>query len=159
MNEDVQHLRWLIIGHYITAALVALLACFPLIHLTVGLMLLFKPPAPPPGGEPFPVELFGLLFALIGGAVVLGGWALAACIFAAGRFLAARKRYYFCMVIAALSCIVFPIGTVLGVFTLLVLSRPSVKAMFLEQAAIGATANVPQPGAWRDESFVGRNDG
>ena len=154
MNEDAQHLRLLVIGHYVAAALTALLACIPLIHLTVGLMFLFNPPPPPPDGGPFPAEAIGVVFALIGGAFVLGGWAFATCIFVAGRSLAARKRYYFCLVMAALCCAFFPVGTALGVFSLMVLLRPSVKEMFLQQVAI-----IPRPGDWRDESFVGRNNG
>jgi hypothetical protein len=84
MNDDVQHLRYLTIGHYIGAAITALFACFPLIHLSIGLIFLLKPPVTE-GGEPFPAQLFGLMFAMIGGALVLCGWALAALIFVAGR--------------------------------------------------------------------------
>lgn len=159
MNDDVQHLRYLTIGHYICAAITALFACFPLIHLTVGLIFLINPPSAQ-GGEAFPAQVFGLMFALIGGALVLCGWAFAACLFAAGRSIAARKRHTFCIVMAALSCASFPFGTALGVFTILVLTRTSVKAMFQQQAALGApSASVPGPGAWRDETFVGRSDG
>jgi hypothetical protein len=158
MNDDVQHLRLLVIGYYITAAITALFACFPLIYFAIGLLfLLYLPPLP--DGERFPSEMFGLIFALIGGASVLVGWAFAACILAAGRSIAARKRHAFCMVVAAVSCAFFPLGTLLGVFTILVLLRPSVKAMFSQQVALESLpANAPQPGAWRDQSFIGRND-
>ena len=159
MNDDVQHLRYLTIGHYIGAAITALFACFPLIHFTIGLIFLIKPPEAP-GGEPFPAQLFGLMFALIGGALVLCGWAFAALIFVAGRSLSARKQHTFCIVVAALCCAFFPFGTTLGVFTILVLTRPAVKAIFQQQAALGAPpASVPGPGAWRDETFVERSDG
>jgi hypothetical protein len=158
MNDDVQHLRYLTIGHYIGAAITALFACFPLIHLSIGLIFLIKPPEAQ-GGEPFPAQLFGLMFALIGGALVLCGWAFAALIFIAGRSLAARKRHTFCVVVAALCCAFFPFGTALGVFTILVLTRPTVKAIFQQQSALGAPpASVPGPGAWRDETFVERSD-
>ena len=39
-------------------------------------------------------------------------------------------RQTFCVVVAAISCCFTPLGTVLGVFTLIVLFRPSVKALF-----------------------------
>jgi len=156
VNEDAQHLRYLTIGHYTCAAIVALFACFPLIHFSVGLIFLLKPPAPQ-DGEQFPAQLFGLMFALIGGAAVLCGWAFAALIFVAGRLLAARKRHTFCIVVAALCCAFFPFGTALGVFTILVLTRPTVKAMFQQQAALDAPPmGVPGPGAWRDETFAER---
>jgi len=94
------------------------------------------------------------MFALIGGSFVLGGWALATCIFAAGRFIKARKRRTFCIVVAAINCAFFPLGTALGVLSILVLSRPTVGAMFQRQPALDAPQPVvPRPGAWRDETF------
>src|SRR5262245_66595650 len=98
MNDDVHHLRLLTIGHYIGAAITALFACFPLIHVLIGLIFLLKMP-PQQGGEPFPVQAFGLVFALIGGLAVLCGWALASCLFAGGGSLGARLRYWFCVVV------------------------------------------------------------
>jgi hypothetical protein len=108
MNDDAQNLRYLTIGHYICAAIAALFACIPLIHFSIWLVFLLKPPAPQ-DGEQFPAQLFGLMFALIGGAAVLCGWAFAALIFVAGRFLAARRRHTFCIVVAALRLRVLPV--------------------------------------------------
>ena len=48
----------------------------------------------------------------------------------AGRYLARRERYTFCLVVAGVECMFMPFGTVLGVFTIIVLSRPSVKDLF-----------------------------
>jgi hypothetical protein len=158
MNDDIQHLRYLTIAHYIGAAITALFACFPLIYLSFGLIFLFKLPAME-GVDPFPMQFFGLMFALIGGMAVLG-WGFAALIFVAGRSLAARKRYMFCIVVAALCCASFPLGTTLGVFTILVLMRPTVKAMFQQQEALGVPPeSVPRPGAWRDQTPAERSDG
>src|SRR5262245_21948475 len=156
MNDDAQNLRYLAVGHYSCAAIAALFACIPLIYFSTGLILLLNPPAPQ-NGEQFPVQLFGLMFALIGGAAVLCGWAFAALIFVAGLFLAERKRHTFCIVVAALCCAFFPLGTALGVFTILVLMRPTVRAMFQQQPALGAPpASVPGPGAWRAEPLPGQ---
>jgi hypothetical protein len=158
MNDDIHHLRLLTIGHYIDAAITALFACFPLIHVSIGLFFLLNPPQVQ-NGEPFPAQAFGLMFLLIGGAFVLCGWAFAVCIFMAGRSLAARKRYLFCIIVAAFNCALFPLGTILGVLSILVLARPTVKAMFNQQGTLDAPpAGVPGPGAWRDETFVGRRD-
>jgi len=153
MNDDVQHLRLLTIGHYVDAAITALFACIPLIHFSIGLIFLLKPPQGPESGA-FPAQMFGLMFALLGGAFVLGGWTLAACIFAAGRSIKARKRRTFCIVVAAINCAFFPLGTALGVLSILVLSRSTVGAMFQRQPALDAPQPVvPRPGAWRDETF------
>lgn len=48
----------------------------------------------------------------------------------AGRALAQRRRYTFCLVIAGVACMFMPFGTVLGVFTIIVLLRDSVKELF-----------------------------
>ncbi len=48
----------------------------------------------------------------------------------AGIFLRQRRHRTFCMVIAGLDCLQIPFGTVLGIFTLVVLSRPTVALAF-----------------------------
>lgn len=48
----------------------------------------------------------------------------------AARRLSQRRALTLCIVVAAVSCMQIPFGTALGVFTLIVLNRPSVKAMF-----------------------------
>ena len=77
----------------------------------------------------------------MGGAVIATGWALAACILAAGRMLARRRRYLFCLAMAGIECILMPFGTVLGVFTIIVLMRDSVREAFAaNQASLPSTA-------------------
>jgi hypothetical protein len=134
VDQDQDHLRLLTIAHYAYAGILALFACFPIIHLTIGLALLTHPGAIGAGKTPAPAFV-GLLFAIIGGLFVLIGWTLAICTFFAGRFLARRKHYVFCLIVAGANCTTMPFGTALGVFTIIVLLRPSVKALF----------TVPQP--------------
>jgi hypothetical protein len=52
--------------------------------------------------------------------------------FLAARFLACRQNRTFVIVVAALNCLSIPLGTALGVFTLVVLSRPSMRGIFSE---------------------------
>jgi len=132
MNEDESHLNILSIFHYVVAAMAGLIACFPIIHLVIGISMLtgsFFPRASD-AGEAFPFTLFGLFFTIIPAAIILFGWAFAICLAVAGHFLSKKQRYMFCLVMACVSCIFMPFGTVLGVFTILVLMRPPVKAMF-----------------------------
>ena len=49
----------------------------------------------------------------------------------AGRSLARHRRYTFCLVVAAILCLFVPFGTLLGVFTIIVLVRSTVRARFL----------------------------
>jgi len=126
MNEDEQHLKLLSIFHYVAGGLAALAGCFPIIHFLVGLGVLFLGFSAGKG----PPALIGLFFVVIAGGVMLFFWTLAACLFIAGRFLARREHYTFCLVVAGVSCTFMPPGTVLGVFTIIVLMRPTVKEMF-----------------------------
>ncbi|HEX7898713.1 MAG TPA: hypothetical protein VF950_13195 [Planctomycetota bacterium] len=128
-SNDEEHLRLLSIFHYVSAALTAFFACFPLLHVGLGLAVLLSPETVSSEGDP-PPAWFGLFFVVIGGAFVLAGWTLAVLKFFTGRCLARRRRRTFCVIVACVCCVLPPIGTILGVFTLVVLSRPSVKALF-----------------------------
>ncbi|MDB5343873.1 MAG: hypothetical protein JWP89_2250 [Schlesneria sp.] len=130
MESDNQQIRMLSIAHYVVAGMMALSACIPLIHVTIGLLLFLHPPENGPGGEPFPAQFVGLIVAGAGTLMILFGWAMAICILLAGRSLEQRRRYRFCMVVAAIICLFPPLCTALGVLTLIVLSRPSVQTQF-----------------------------
>lgn len=129
MDQDTQHLNLLSIFYYVVAGLAALFACIPFIHLGIGIAMLAGALPPPENGERIP-EFVGVIFVAIAGFMILVGWTLAVLLLITGRFLSKRKHYTFCFVIAAISCIFMPFGTILGVFTIVVLSRPSVKEMF-----------------------------
>jgi hypothetical protein len=72
----------------------------------------------------------GWFFVIFAAVFITLGWIFAAFVLTAGRFLAQRKHYMFCVVMAAIECIFLPFGTVLGVFTIIVLMRESVKQLF-----------------------------
>ncbi len=83
-----------------------------------------------PQGRGGPPPELGLFFVFIGGVVSLLAWSLAACILFAGYNLTKKRRYVFCFAVACICCILMPLGTILGVFTIVVLARPSVKELF-----------------------------
>jgi hypothetical protein len=128
-NQDLEHLRWLAIVHYIYAALVACFSALGLMFFGIGIAMITRPQVfnganPPP---PF----LGPLFAIMGGGIALVVLVSAVLTFLAGRFIAQRKHHLFCLIVAGVNCLSIPVGTVLGVLTILVLVRPSVKTMFL----------------------------
>jgi hypothetical protein len=129
MNQDAEHLRLLTIFHYVLAALVALVACFPIIHLLVGIGLAGGAMASHGDGA-VPGAFVGVFFAAVALFMILVGWAVAVAMALTGRNLAKRQGYIFCLVVAAVECTFMPIGTALGVFTIIVLLRPSVKVLF-----------------------------
>lgn len=130
--EDANHLRYLAIAHYVIGGITALLSCLPLLHVAMGGMMISGafPGASTGPGEP-DIRMIGWLVVAMGGFFVLLGWTFAILLILTGRWLSARKNHTFCFVIACIQCISVPIGTVLGVFTIITLTRPSVKALFL----------------------------
>lgn len=132
-SDDRQYLQLLSIFHYVVAGFAGLFACFPIIHFTIGVGLLITGLTQTQESDRFPMALVGLIFTVVGGSIILFGWALAVCIAFAGRSLATKKRYMFCLVMAGIECAFTPFGTVLGVFTIIVLVRPSVKELFMPQ--------------------------
>ncbi|CAA6676450.1 MULTISPECIES: hypothetical protein [unclassified Lentimonas] len=135
INPDDSHLDSLAIAHYVLGGLMALFACLPLMHVAMGAIFVFgvgefsQEMANQPNGGP-PPQWFGWLFIGIGLLFFALGQALSISVIVSGRFLKQRKNYMFSFVFACLACVAFPFGTILGVFTIIVLSRPSVKALY-----------------------------
>ncbi len=129
MNDDQEHLRLLSIFHYVVAGCAAIFACLPLIHLAIGLAFLSGKIDGTQGPENAGRLVGGFLVG-IASVFLLFGWTLVGFLVLAGRSLAQHRRYTFCLVMAAISCAFMPFGTVLGVFTLIVLLRPGVKELF-----------------------------
>ena len=128
-GPEEQHLTILSVFHYVVGGLKALAACIPCIHFGLGWVMVFAPLFSGEA-EALPVTLVGAVFVAVAGLLILVGWALALCMIYAGRCLAERRRYTFCLIIAGIECIFIPFGTILGVFTIIVLTRPSVREMF-----------------------------
>jgi hypothetical protein len=136
MNHIDENLKLLSIFHYVVAGIIGLFACIPIIHIVLGILMVLKPDMmcgenctePPPA-------FVGWLFIGIGAMVMLGGYTLAIMVAVAGRFLTRRKHYTFCMAVAAAMCLFMPFGTVLGVFTLITITKADVKALFAPDAA------------------------
>jgi len=143
MNQDQEHLRLLSIFHYVMAGLACLLPLVSLLYIGMGAMML--------SGR-WPTTSKAAHGDLIGGYVFIGfgcmflliGLTGAILNFLAARALARRERRTLCLVVAGLNCLHMPLGTLLGVFTFVVLSRPSVQALF--NSAVPAVPGGPWPG-------------
>lgn len=126
MNQDREHLKLLSIFHYVAAGMLALMACIPFIHFFIGLALATGSIE---GSDP-EARTIGFVFMAFALGFIFLGWTLAALMAFAGRSLAQRKRYTFCLIMGGVECLFMPVGTVLGVFTIIVLVRDSVKELF-----------------------------
>lgn len=131
MSYDRDHLKVLSIFHFILGGLAALAALFPVIHLALGIGLVggfFPGEALPAADSP---ELFvGWFFVVLASLLIVAFLAFAAMAIRAGANLANARGYDFCIAIACVECLIVPFGTMLGVISLVILLRPSVKQLF-----------------------------
>ena len=130
MDQDEQQLSLLKTFYFVLAGLQAIGGCFPIIHLVIGIVMIASPEKMGGGGGGLEPQLFGWFFVAIALGIMAVIWTMAALTFLAGKRLGERRGYSFCLVVAAVLCLFMPLGTLLGVFSIIVLQRPSVKARF-----------------------------
>jgi hypothetical protein len=136
--EDENQLNILSICHYIYAGLLGVFGLFGLIYVAIGIALAagsMGGGGAAHGGPP-PAAIGGVV-AAIGGFITLLLWAKAGCVTYSGMNLKRRQKRTFSLVMACMCCMNIPLGTALGVFTLVVLSRQSVKAIYDRVAYYG----------------------
>ena len=134
-TKDDEHLKLLSIFHYVVGGLIGLMACIPIVHLVIGIGLMVAGGSSMDSGGGPPAIVGGVL-ALVALLLIGMGWTLAGCVISAGRNLRRHRRRTFCMVVASILCLWMPFGTALGIFTLVVLSRPSVKQLFQRSSSL-----------------------
>lgn len=101
MNQDGEHLRLLSIFHYVVGGITGLFACFPFIHLVVGIALVTGMFPVRPGQEGMDV-IGDWIFICVASFLILLGWTLAVAILVAGRFLTRRTHYTYCLAVGGI---------------------------------------------------------
>jgi len=158
-EADSDHLRLLSIFYYVFSALMALCGTFPVIHLVIGLAILGggMPGPPQKQGQvqppPFPGLFLGWIFVIVASVAIVFAWTLSICCMVVARSLRRRRRYLFCLIIAGVACLQQPFGLALGIFTIIVLMRPSVKATFERNRSIEPRAELDPHDTYRDERW------
>ena len=141
-KTDLDHLRLLVLFHYIAAGLSVAGLLFVFGHFTfMRLMLSLSPPATARPHQPPPEAVFKVLFWIYGAFAV---WFLVSgvCDLISARCLRARKHRVFSLLVAGLNLLHTPIGTCLGIFTFVVLLRDSVRELY-EAAPDGGSPAAP----------------
>jgi hypothetical protein len=127
---DTDHLKLLSVFHFVGAGLALLGMLFLLVHFAIFHAFFANPKmwqdqkqGPPPAELFAIVKWFYLLF---------GVWFLASMVLnvISGFCLCARKYRTFSLVVAAINCLHIPLGTILGIFTIIVLIRSSVRELY-----------------------------
>ena len=150
-RQDEEHLRLLSLFYYVMAGIIGVTGLLFLFHIFMGLAIVGGtmgptsgvavapntfPGAPPTGfptASPHPNTMppsFGWLFVVMGAFALLASEVTAFLSFLAGRALAKREKKMLIQVVAGLLCLNVPLGTALGVFTFIVLGRPTVVPLF-----------------------------
>jgi hypothetical protein len=129
MSQSEEHLRLLSIFHYVLAGILGLFSFLPAIHLGLGILMLAAPEEMSDHGEP-PPEFLAWAFIIGGGTAIVLGLTLSILIAVSGRCIARRRKLLFSTVIAGIECVFMPLGTILGVFTLITLTRTEVKQLY-----------------------------
>ena len=126
--RDEEQLRLLGTFHYVVAGLQVAFGVLSLLNLWLWRTMMRDGPAmfgdfpPPDAFIPFMTATVVVYF--------VGALAFAALTLMAGRCIRARRSRRFVVTAAAINCVAFPFGTILGIFTLVVMNRESVRAIF-----------------------------
>jgi hypothetical protein len=126
MTQDEKHLNLISIFQIIFGGLKILFSCVFLIHVAIGVAMLLGAI----DGKDAPPRVVGLFMVLFGTGFILVGWIIATMMIVLGVKLRRRTSRTFCLVAAGIECISMPFGTILGVFTIVLLMKDSVRALF-----------------------------
>jgi ABC-type phosphate transport system permease subunit len=149
MEKDLEHLKLLGIFHYIWGALSLIGGLFiGGYFLVVGIFLMTNPPSSTTSEDSGTASVVGGI--MIGVGVVLFLIVVVVygilTVMAGGKYRKHQGGYWFCFILAIVTLVISGIpGIVLGIFSLIVLSRESVKALFRGQSLPGTGTLVATP--------------
>jgi hypothetical protein len=134
---DNEHLRILSIVHFVWGGLCAAMSCILIVHFVAGLFIATAPQffGHGPQGPP---AFVGLLMSTFAGCMMIMGWLFGGLTIYSGVCLKNRQHRTFSFVMAIVNCLSIPFGTTLGLFTIVVLMRDSVKRLYDQAANPGA---------------------
>src|ERR1700722_7579544 len=129
-RRDRDHIKLLAVFHFVLGGLTALGIAFLLVHYFFMHYFFLHPELWKGNNGVGPPKGFFEVF--IWFYIVMGTLFAIACVanILSGVFLLKRKFRMFSLVVAGLDCIQIPFGTALGVFTLIILLRASVRQSY-----------------------------
>jgi len=140
-ETDTNHLNLLAIFHFVLSGLGLLGLGALWLQYTLMDRVMFNPVmrASMKGGLS-PEEYSGMLKGFL---IVIGVLCLIAMILnlISGLNIRARRNRVFSLVVAGVNCLQFPFGTVLGIFTIIVLGRNSVRELYNQAPGGGEPAD------------------
>ena len=129
-NKDDEHIKLLVIFHYITAGLTLLGILFLFLHYYMLFSVMMNDAMWQNSNEPPPPKEFFLVFRwfyVFMGALMIAGGVLNIL---SANFMRKRANRMFSIVVSGMNCLSMPLGTALGIFTIIVLMRSTVQSSY-----------------------------
>jgi hypothetical protein len=129
-RADLKHLNLLSIFHYIGAGLAVLGLGFLLLHFTIFHTVMSDPAMWQNQKQGPPPQVF---FDMLNIFYFVGGiWFVSSAVLnlISAMYLRVHKHRTFSFVVACVNCLHMPLGTILGVFTIVALCRDSVQELY-----------------------------
>jgi hypothetical protein len=130
LTRDEANLNTLATCWYVYAVLILLPSCGGIIYIILGIIFGLTGAATNDAGGAAGGLAFGGIFACIGLVFIAIFAGLSYLYYRCGKNLKERRGMTLCYVAAVLACFQIPLGTILGIFTFVVLSKPGAKALF-----------------------------
>ena len=130
LRRDREHVKLLAIFHFVFAGLAFVGIAFLFVHYFMMHTMFSNPEMWKSQPQAMPPKAFldaFIWFYLFMGVLLLTGLVLNVL---SGMFLLQKRNRLFSLIIGGLNCLQIPFGTALGVFTILVLSRDSVRQLY-----------------------------
>lgn len=124
-DKDEEHLKLLSIFHYVVAGMAGLGVLFLIGHFAMMNAIMFNPAMWQDSGDAPPQELKAIIrvFYLISGLIIV---AVIVLNILCARDLKTCKNRALSLIVSGINCLNVPLGTLLGIFTIIVLMRPTV---------------------------------
>ena len=125
-----QPLVLLSVFHYVLAALIYLKGAFALVLMGIGTIAVSAVLSERPDDMAAALVALGMIFFVMPILILAISWTAATLVLIAGRCIGKHTRLTYCQIIAGLECLCVPFGTILGIFTLIHLTKPEIKDAF-----------------------------
>ena len=135
---DEEHLKLLSLGYMISAGMSGFFSIIGLFYMAMGAFMAAAfsrlPNNAANAGQP-PPAFMGWIFGAVGLGIFLVMLGIGLLKLRAGFCIKRRRGRTFCMIVAGICCLGVPYGTLLGIFTFIVLGRDSVTRVFSQTQA------------------------
>ncbi|MDB6025781.1 MAG: hypothetical protein JWM68_2004 [Verrucomicrobiales bacterium] len=131
-RKDKDQIKLLAVFHFVGAGLALLGIGFLFLHHMFLSKIMANPGIWKGQANGPPKEFFEMFIWFY---VLMGVWFVVSSILnvISGLFLLNKQHRMFSLVVAGINCLHMPLGTILGVFTLIILMRDSVRSLYSEE--------------------------